>query len=265
MSWPLWAQLLAIAACGAAGLTLTRSLFAADATRAQLGLEVSRGDSLLHRTPAVCKLLGLLALAVSAALLPPAGLSVPGALVLLLLVAARLPLRAVAARAAELLPLALIVAVGALLRGDPVLFVATLGRALITVAAVVALTLSTPQPEILRAARRLGLPAPLVEIIALLLRYLVVVLDEANRLALGFSLRAVGPRDLRLARPLGRVIGALAVRSLERGERVHQAMLARGYDGTWPALQRAPAPSVAAWLGCGLFLSPLLAALSYWR
>jgi cobalt/nickel transport system permease protein len=37
---------------------------------------------------------------------------------------------------------------------------------------------------------------------------------------------------------LARSLGALFIRSYERGERVHLAMLARGYDGTMPVLGR---------------------------
>jgi cobalt/nickel transport system permease protein len=37
---------------------------------------------------------------------------------------------------------------------------------------------------------------------------------------------------------LARSLGALFIRSYERGERVHLAMLARGYDGTLPDVTR---------------------------
>jgi cobalt/nickel transport system permease protein len=44
--------------------------------------------------------------------------------------------------------------------------------------------------------------------------------------------RGVDPRSPRHWPALARTLGALFVRSYERGERVHLAMLARGYDGT---------------------------------
>ena len=43
-------------------------------------------------------------------------------------------------------------------------------------------------------------------------------------------------RDIRAARVVAHSAGALFIRSYERGERVHLAMLARGYDGTLPDL-----------------------------
>ena len=41
--------------------------------------------------------------------------------------------------------------------------------------------------------------------------------------------------------------GTLFVRSYERGERVYLAMLARGYDGTMPALAGRRAPAAGWW------------------
>ena len=48
--------------------------------------------------------------------------------------------------------------------------------------------------------------------------------------------RCHDPRWLWQARPLASSVGVLFVRSYERGERVHQAMLARGFTGTMPDL-----------------------------
>ena len=48
--------------------------------------------------------------------------------------------------------------------------------------------------------------------------------------------RGDDPRWLWQARGTGRMVGALVVRTFERGERVHVAMLARGYDGRMPTL-----------------------------
>jgi cobalt/nickel transport system permease protein len=55
-----------------------------------------------------------------------------------------------------------------------------------------------------------------------------------------------GDRAHWLPRP--RVLGALALRSFERGERVHAAMLARGYDGRMPEIVFAPRARPVAWL-----------------
>jgi cobalt/nickel transport system permease protein len=51
------------------------------------------------------------------------------------------------------------------------------------------------------------------------------------------------------------------VRTFERGERVHVAMLARGYDGRMPSLQLAPAASGLAWAGAVLVPAIAVAVL----
>ena len=50
--------------------------------------------------------------------------------------------------------------------------------------------------------------------------------------------RAYRPRHALHAAALGRAATALFLRSYARGERVYLAMLARGYDGGMPRLER---------------------------
>jgi cobalt/nickel transport system permease protein len=101
------------------------------------------------------------------------------------------------------------------------------------------LTATTPFPDILHALRHLRVPGILVSIIAFMYRYLFVLVDEVARL-----LRARTARSARLpgqksggtvswrAAVAGHMAGQLFVRSLERSDRVYQAMVARGYRGT---------------------------------
>ena len=51
--------------------------------------------------------------------------------------------------------------------------------------------------------------------------------------------RGFDARDVRHWPVLARSAGALFIRSYERGERVHLAMLSRGYTGTMPRLRAA--------------------------
>ena len=94
----------------------------------------------------------------------------------------------------------------------------------------------TPFHAILGALRRLGVPAALVATLHFLYRYLFVLTDELDRM--------VQARRSRTFRRSGRLdwglltglIGVLFFRAFERGERVHAAMLARGWDGTLRSL-----------------------------
>ena len=60
--------------------------------------------------------------------------------------------------------------------------------------------------------------------------------------------RGDDPRWLWQARAATRTVGALGVRTLARGERVHTAMLARGYAGSMPAVGLAARAGAAAWV-----------------
>jgi cobalt/nickel transport system permease protein len=70
--------------------------------------------------------------------------------------------------------------------------------------------------------------------------------------------RGYAPRWIGQARALATAGGALFIRSYERGERVYQAMLARGFSGSMPLLGREKATAgdwgvalslpIAAWL-----------------
>jgi cobalt/nickel transport system permease protein len=71
-----------------------------------------------------------------------------------------------------------------------------------------------------------------------MIRYTVVVTEELKRMAIARESRcfeAKGPKQWGV---LARSGGALFIRSYERGERVHMAMLSRGYTGQLPLTTR---------------------------
>ena len=117
-------------------------------------------------------------------------------------------------------------------------FAGILSRSLISLGTAVWLTATTRFPDILHALRHLRVPAVVVSIIAFMYRYLFVLVEEVERL-----LRARAARSARLpgapgggslgwrAAVAGHMAGQLFVRSLDRSDRVYNAMLARGYRG----------------------------------
>jgi cobalt/nickel transport system permease protein len=117
---------------------------------------------------------------------------------------------------------------------------ALLCKGTLGVAASLLLAATTEPRDVLVGLQRLRLPRRLVEIMAFMVRYLDVATAEMGRmrtarLARGF--RARGPRAWPV---LARSGGALFIRSYERGERVHLAMLSRGYAGSLPAYAEPP-------------------------
>jgi cobalt/nickel transport system permease protein len=118
---------------------------------------------------------------------------------------------------------------------------ATIGA---TVSIVLAAT--TEIPEMLRGMAVLKAPAPLTAIAMFMVRYLELVAGELGRMRVAMTARGYDPRWLWQARPIAASAGALFIRSYERGERVHAAMLSRGYTGTMPDLNRRRA-TAAEW------------------
>ncbi len=111
----------------------------------------------------------------------------------------------------------------------------TAGTALLmkgTLGVLASLTLAaTTEPHALLAGlTRLRLPHQLVQIMAFMIRYLDVVTDEMRRMRIARESRGFRARSVRQWPVLASSASALFIRSYERGERVHLAMLARGYD-----------------------------------
>jgi cobalt/nickel transport system permease protein len=124
------------------------------------------------------------------------------------------------------------------------------------VAASIVLAATTPVADLLRGLDRLRVPRVITAIAGFMVRYLGIVVGEARRMHVARQSRGYDPRWLWQARGTAASAGTLFVRSYERGERVYLAMVARGYDGTMPALggRRASAPGwwpavlpLAAW------------------
>lgn len=95
---------------------------------------------------------------------------------------------------------------------------------------------TTPIPDFIRGLSRLRVPATLVSIMAFMFRYFDLIVEDLGRIRTAMVARGHDPRWLWQAKPLASAAGVMFVRSYERGERVHSAMLARGFDGHMPML-----------------------------
>lgn len=111
-----------------------------------------------------------------------------------------------------------------------------LSKAAIGASVSILLAGTTEVPRLLTGMGRLHVPATLTAIASFMVRYLEVVAGELGRMRTAMAARGYAPRWLWQVRPIATAAGALFVRSYERGERVHAAMLARGYTGTMPDL-----------------------------
>ena len=107
-----------------------------------------------------------------------------------------------------------------------------------TLGVLTSLTLAgtTPLRDLLVGLQRLHAPHLVITIATLMLRYVDVIAGEAHRMRLARISRGHDPRFLWQAGATARGVGTLFVRSYERGERVHLAMLSRGWTGRMPQL-----------------------------
>src|SRR4029079_6038976 len=91
---------------------------------------------------------------------------------------------------------------------------------------------TTPFDRLLVAFRQLGMPRVCVTLLAFTYRYAFVVFDELARMRTAQRARTFGPRGPWAAwKGTVQLVAMLMIRSLDRAERVHNAMLARGWQG----------------------------------
>lgn len=110
-------------------------------------------------------------------------------------------------------------------------------KALLSLLLLNLLTLTTPVPILLNALAILRTPPLLIAILASMYRYLGVLIEEFSAMRKAAVSRNLlgGKRWQRLV--IGNMIGSLFIRTYERGDRIHQAMLSRGYQGLPPLWQ----------------------------
>lgn len=101
-----------------------------------------------------------------------------------------------------------------------------------------------PLHELLTVLRRWHCPVVLIAMIGFMYRYVFILWDELRRLRSARDARDFGGgstwREWSISAQL---IGLLLLRAMERAERTHRAMLARGWDGTIRSLDEEPPTS----------------------
>jgi cobalt/nickel transport system permease protein len=106
-------------------------------------------------------------------------------------------------------------------------------------------------------------PAPLDQIFLMAYRFLFLTLAmigsilKAARSRGGGFLRGVTYQSVLFAG----IFGLVFIRSFERAERVHKAMIARGYHGSYSTAVKIPNPGIAEYGVLGIAVAALVAAL----
>ncbi|MFV0296140.1 MAG: cobalt ECF transporter T component CbiQ [Hyphomicrobiaceae bacterium] len=113
----------------------------------------------------------------------------------------------------------------------------------VNAAALLLLALISPLEPVRvgKALRRLGLPASLAHLLLLTLRYVAVLRSETHRLQDAMRARGFAAgSNMHTWKSLGNLTGQILVRSVERAERVEEAMRLRGFTGRF--LEHEPEP-----------------------
>jgi cobalt/nickel transport system permease protein len=187
----------------------------------------------LHRLPAGWKMGAGLAIIVGTIAAPPrctgwfAGVFVGLALMIWV---SRIPLRFLLRRLLVLMPFVLGVALAnAFQPAGRAVWAAVAVKSTLCLLTVLLISSATPVSELLRVLKRVRTPGILVTTIALMNRYLFVMIDESERMRRARLSRTFRRGHRANWRSLATVLSQLFVRTTERADRVYQAMCARGW------------------------------------
>jgi len=149
----------------------------------------------------------------------------------------RIPVTYLMKRLALLIPFVLLISLPLILRNGHeahnaflrMLFI--ISRATVALAALTLLTSTTPFHHLLAALRRLGLPSIFACLASFLYSFIYVLIDEVEKLNIGRKSREFSHNRKLAWRGRTWLLGSFLIRSIERSERVYNAMSARGYNG----------------------------------
>lgn len=111
-------------------------------------------------------------------------------------------------------------------------------RSTLTVGAAFILVGTTGFTAVCQALERLGMPQLFAIQLLFLHRYIFVLADETGRSSRARELRSCGKKGLGIA-SFGSLVGHLLLRTWQRAERIHVAMLSRGFVGRFHAHRKS--------------------------
>lgn len=134
-----------------------------------------------------------------------------------------------------------------------------LAKATIGVAVAVVLSATTAAADFVAGLARLRLPTVMVQMAGFMVRYSEVVVAEFTRMRTAMAARGMKVSHVGSWSAVATALGALFIRTYERGERIQMAMLARGFDGTAKGWDTATQAAPQQWFMAAML--PLSAAV----
>lgn len=105
------------------------------------------------------------------------------------------------------------------------------GKAALAMLMSIILTTTTEFHFLLQGMEKLRVPTIIILILSFMYRFIFLLIDEAERMSMARKSRYIHLPLMKRLRAMGQQIGMLFIRTFERGERVYQAMEARGFRG----------------------------------
>lgn len=136
----------------------------------------------------------------------------------------------------------------AYLDGGWVIAYSIIAKAWLATLTVVVLAATTPVPRLIKGLEALRVPDVILMLVTFVYRYVASMRDRIEAMRRTIASRAPSLSRWNRVRLYGNLAGTMFLRAYDQGERVHQAMLARGYSGTIPTGERlslSPADLVA--------------------
>ena len=115
-------------------------------------------------------------------------------------------------------------------------FASILLRFALTVSVALILIATTGFEAVCLSLERMKVPRVFVTQLLFMYRYLFVLIEEALRMVRAFSLRSFSAKRVDIG-VFGSLVGQLLLRTMHRAQRIHAAMLSRGFDGRIPLLR----------------------------
>jgi cobalt/nickel transport system permease protein len=197
----------------------------------------AHGDSPIHRLPAGLKAFTAIALVIATVTVPLHQMTAvtfyPAVAFFLIAVAglSLIPPGVIIRRVLLLEPVVLVAALLSLLQpGGGRIFLTLLIRSTLCMITMVLLANTTSSSDLISVMRRCRMPAILVTTIALMHRYLFLIVDQMHRMRRARAARTFAPTHIRQWRLIANTIGHLFVRTGDRAERIYVAMCARGWQ-----------------------------------
>jgi cobalt/nickel transport system permease protein len=104
-------------------------------------------------------------------------------------------------------------------------------KSCLSILSMVILVSTTRFSLLLKGLEFFKFPRLVILLLSFMYRYIFVLIDEAMRMERARRMRYFGGRLRQQVKTMAKIVGFLFIRSYERGERVYQSMLARGFEG----------------------------------